>query len=164
MLLPMRKLLCSIWVLAAGLLSCGDSGSGADEPASANDVDTLCAAICDYQSRCKGSNAPDCLTTCKPRQGDPTHLSREALDIATRCFRDPACLDDDTCEERALTREPGIEALVSQCMEFARSCPTEIDLSLCLRAGMLTATLRAQAASCMQGECTSEKSATCFAL
>jgi hypothetical protein len=160
----MRSLRTAIVIaLAAGFFSCGDSGGGDEVAASASDVDSLCQALCDHDVRCRGSNEPDCLASCKARLGNTANLSRQACDILAACARDPACLDDDTCEERALRRDPSIVPLVDQCLAFARSCPMEMDLSYCLRAGMMIPTVRAQIKSCMVGECTSEKSSTCFA-
>jgi len=165
MLSPMRSLPMAIVIaLTSSVLSCGDSGGVIDEvPASAGDVQSLCQALCDYDARCRGGVEADCLDLCKTRLGDTTNLSRQALDLVAACYRDPACLDDDTCEGRALDRDPSIVPLVEQCMAFARSCPMEQDLSSCLKAGMMISTVRSQIKGCMVGQCTDETRTTCFA-
>jgi len=158
------------WVAMPGLLGLaafvgvvGCRGSANEVAASPADLESMCQAMCDHATRCRGGAATDCFPSCETRLGDATGLSRDALAILASCYRDPACLDDDLCEERALTRDPGVRAMVEQCIAFARTCPYELDLSLCLRAGLMLAETRDQVERCTAGQCTTEQAAACFA-
>jgi len=112
MLPAMHRLLAgSAVALTAAFLSCGDAGSGAETPASSSDVAATCQAMCDHDTRCGGSSASDCVATCEARQGNPANLSRQVLEILAACYRDPACLDDDTCEESTSEHEATVPGM-----------------------------------------------------
>src|SRR5688572_30715315 len=101
-----RAVSLAILTTSFGVVSCdsaGDAGDPASQEtaASASHVASTCEAQCDYDDRCRADGRADnCIQSCTARLGPPSVLSQRALEIYAECMRDPACLDDDDCEDR----------------------------------------------------------------
>jgi len=106
--------------LGGWLFSCGgtSSPSNAETPATSADVEAMCQAGCDQQLRCRGSVDASCLSGCITKAGPPAILSREALALYAQCMREPACRDDDECEDSMRARDPAIDTEIAACNAF----------------------------------------------
>jgi hypothetical protein len=141
----------AVLAACAAALSCG-GGSG-DQATSADVMDT-CRAVCDQKPRCTGQASPaDCVPSCLTKVGNSAILSRDALALVAQCFADPACIDEEKCEDLPAARDPALVAEEKRCSAYVQQCGEVVDGGFCGTATYYTRSVRRALEACYVGTC-----------
>jgi hypothetical protein len=163
------------FILAAAALACsngeddGGNGTGgpANEPSSAEQLQTLCTAQCARSARCSASDAgvlvedaSQCDSTCDAELGTLAGKVRaDAVAVIAECFDSLACgVNDDGCLNQALqlvgaTAETPI---VMQCLTKEDQCqgtPGDFLDDICATLALLIESEKAAASRCLERPC-----------
>jgi hypothetical protein len=163
-------------ILAATALACssgekdGDGGNGgggpAEEPSSAEQIQSLCTSQCAHVARCSasdggvGTDAPPCDSECNAELGTLAGRVRaDAIAIITECFDSLSCdVSDDTCLGQAL-EAVGADIntpIVMQCLTKEDECqgtPGDYRDDICATMALLTDSEKAAASRCLERAC-----------